>query len=281
MRIDSIYISGWRKDLRFTEVCVASIRHWYPCIRLCLIKDELAGPYDTRILERRYKVEIYPSQPALYGWGAAKLEPLFHPPGERCLILDSDIVFTGRVLDHLERYDADFLVNFEDHEPDETVLNYFDPARIEQLVPGFRYPGFVFNTGQLVATTGLLHRSDFEPYLSFERPARFHRPDLFQCGEQGLLNFVLQAQQQAGALTLERVQFMHWAPLVDPAEVEVARLGPRSPYDFLLHWAGWKGDYASLGDAPLGHVLLHFEALYRRRTAYQRFRQRVVDRLGL
>jgi hypothetical protein len=274
VRIDCIYVSGWRDDLRFTECCVASIRHWYPHIRICLIKDELAGPYDTTVLERTFGLEVFPSSPPWYGWGAAKLEPLFLPHLERSLILDSDIVFAGPVLDHLERYDEDFIVAAADHEPGEMTENYFDPRDVERLHPGFRFPGYVFNTGQFVATSGILQRADFEPYLTFERPPRFLRPDLFKCGEQGLLNFILMATHQAGGLTLRRAPFMRWPPCMKPEEVDVTRLGPDSPYDFLLHWAGLKN--YSFETAPMSHVILHFQRIYRRRAFWWRLRRRLL-----
>lgn len=272
MKIECIYVSGWRGDLRFTQCCVASIRQWYPRIRISLIKDELHGSYDTSILERVFHVEIFPSSPAHYGWGAAKLEPLFQPQRQRCLIVDSDVVFAGPLLSHLEGHAEDFLVENALHLPDEVRENYFDPAQVERAYPSFRYPGYVFNTGQIVATSGILKRSDFAPFAVFDRPTRFLQPELFKCGEQGLLNFILMSQHQAGNLTLRRVPFMRWPPCLDPAEIDVGQLGPASPYPFLLHWAGQK-NYA-FEEAPLNQVLLHFERIFQRRTAARRCGQK-------
>ncbi len=264
MQIDSIYVSGWSGDVRFTQCCVASIRQWYPSIRICLIKDELGGKYDTSRLERAYDVEIFGASPQLYGWGTAKLEPLFQPNNERCLIIDSDVIFIGPLLDGLQIFPEDFVVVNENHPEDEITRNYFAPQEAEGLCPGFCFPGYVFNTGQFVARCGILQRSDFLPFLSFEQPPRFLRPDVFKCGEQGLLNFVLLSKHQAGALTLRRAHFMRWPPGMKGEEIELARLGPDSTYDFLLHWAGRK-DY-SFEEAPLGHVLSHFDAIYNRQA---------------
>jgi hypothetical protein len=146
------------------------------------------------------------------------------------------------------------------------------PRRWSASYPSFRYPGYVFNTGQIVATSGILKRSDFEPFAVFDRPTRFLQPELFKCGEQGLLNYVLMTQHQAGKLTLRRVPIMRWPPCLDPAEIDVGQLGPASPYPFLLHWAGHKN--YTFEKAPLNHVLLHFDRIYQRRTAMRRCWQR-------
>jgi hypothetical protein len=264
MQIDKIYVSGWRGDVRFTKCCVASIRQWYPDVKICLIKDELGGNYDTSTLERAYDVEIFGSSSQMYGWGMAKLEPLFQPNNERCLIIDSDVIFVGPVLEGLERLREDFVVVDEDHPESEIKENYFAPQQVENLYPEFRFPGYVFNTGQFVARCGILTRSDFLPFVSFDQPPRLLMTEVFKCGEQGLLNFVLLSKHQAGALTLRRAHFMRWSPGMREEEVELALLGPDSTYDFLLHWAGSK-DY-SFKEAPLGYLLCHFDAIYNRQT---------------
>jgi hypothetical protein len=120
VKIECIYVAGWRGDLRFTQCCVASIRHWYPNIRICLIKDELGGP--LRHVHPRARVPrggLSLASPPRYGWGAAKLEPLFLPQRQRCLIVDSDVVFAGPLLRPLEGHDEDFLVENALHLPDE------------------------------------------------------------------------------------------------------------------------------------------------------------------
>src|SRR5438045_1395202 len=101
MKIDRIYIAGHKSDFRFTQCCVASIRHWYPKIPVTLIKDESSGGYSTEQLENLWNVSCFNSRQKVFGLGMSKLEPLFLPIRERCLIIDSDIVFLGRVLDSL------------------------------------------------------------------------------------------------------------------------------------------------------------------------------------
>lgn len=268
MKIDTIYVSGYRDDLRLTQCCIASIRHWHPQIRICLIKDELSGAYDTSTLEREFDVEIFAPAGQRYGWCGAKFEPLLQERPERFLYVDSDVIFAGPVLQNLERYEEDFIVEDAIHPPESIRRFYFDPKEVERLYPGFCFPGYVFNAGQFVATSGILNRSDFLPFITFEQPRRFLQPDLFKCGDQGFLNFVLFSKNQEGRLTLRRADFMRCAPEMKREEVDCSRLHPDLGYHFLLHWAGPK-TYA-FEDAPMQHVLAYFDDIYRQRLVTPR-----------
>src|ERR1043166_8793934 len=110
MKIQHIYIAGYKGDVRFTQCCVASIRQWYPEIRISLVKDESKGGYDTSDLQRYWNVDVFPTDNVLLGYGMGKLKPLLQPGHERLLVLDSDVVFIGRVLDRLEQLEEDFVV---------------------------------------------------------------------------------------------------------------------------------------------------------------------------
>ena len=39
MKIDSIVIACFKKDLHLMRICVASIRYWYPDVDIWLLKD--------------------------------------------------------------------------------------------------------------------------------------------------------------------------------------------------------------------------------------------------
>jgi hypothetical protein len=279
-RIEAIYVAGWRGDLRFTQCCVASIRRWYPTIEICLIKDEIAGEYDTTTLERRFNVRLFDAPRKVFGWGISKLEPLFLPERRRILVLDSDVVFAGAVLDKLEKASEDFVVVQENHTPDAIKKDYFDPEVIQRLYPGYRFPGWVSNTGQFVATTGILRREDFRPFsmaaplvLSKGGVGKNGKMELpvtvrtarelesgFPYGEQGLLNFVLHSKVQLGLITLRRMSFMRWPPGMRPEEIDVRRLASGPGYPLILHWAGAKAE--AFDGLPLRDVLAYFEARY-------------------
>ncbi len=267
--VTHIYISGWRGDFEFTKCCVASIRHWYPDIPISLIKDCLHGDYDTRALEQAFDVRIFPSTRRGHGFGAAKLEPLFQEHTERCLILDSDIVFLGPVLARLERFPQDFVVTLENHTLSHICECYYNPQELRELDPDFVFPGYAFNTGQITATTGLLRRGDFEEYIAFEDPPRVLRPEIFKCGEQGLLNFVLLRLKQQGRITLARTPFTNWPPGMQNEDVDLDRLRSGEGYNMLLHWAGFKQYQPAT--APLAHVLRYFLEIYNRKTEALQF----------
>ena len=133
------------------------------------------------------------------------------------------------------------------------ALNYFNPSRVAEEFPDFRFPGYVFNTGQFVATTGILRRADFAGPIDFSEPRRRLREDRFSCGDQGLLNFVLFRKQQSGELTIHRAGFMEWPPALAPGSIAIRKL-ERGGYPFLLHWAGPKGPELaahSLGESEI------------------------------
>jgi hypothetical protein len=263
MKIERIYIAGHKFDLRFTKCCVASIRHWYPKIPITLIKDESNGAYSTEQLETYWSVDCFKTPRKLLGFGFGKLEPLFLPTKERCLILDSDIVFVGRVLDVLERYEEDFIVADGPTVLEEIPLHYFDIARLKELDPSFKFSGLTINSGQIVATTGILKRADFEPVIDFSEPPSLRYPGIFAPSEQGVLNYVLLKKFQQGKISLRRVPFMWWAGWLDEKAVNVRSLKKDSPHPFLVHWAGPKQHSTCTFDTIRnGHLLRHFESVY-------------------
>jgi hypothetical protein len=263
VRIDRIFLKGTRKDFHFTRCCVASIRHWYPDIPIALVKDELFGRYDTSELERCWDVEVLKTRTKHFGQGMTTFEPLLLPTRERCLILDSDIVFVGPILESLEQYDEDFVVERSNYPLHDIKSYYFDPELMSSLYPSFRFPGYVFNCGQIVATTGILRQEFFTPFIAFDSPHRIIQPDVFVCFEQSVLNFVLQQKAQDGVLSIRRHDFLRWPPAMQPSDVELERLRQRLGYEFLMHWAGPKS--STLVDNPMSHVLKYFDDIYRKK----------------
>ena len=147
-KIDRVYIATHRSDLRLTRICVASVRRWYPDIPILLLKDEANGGFRTREIETAWNVQLWPTGSRSFGWGFIKLEPLFDSERIRYLVLDSDVVFVGRVIDALERFDEDFVVQEEQQPPHDVPNLYFDADKIRAaLDPQFAGPAFTFNTG--------------------------------------------------------------------------------------------------------------------------------------
>ncbi len=259
-RIDRIYIAAHRADLRLTRICVASIRQWYPEIPIFLLKDDVSGPFCTREIEEVWDVQLWPTGERSFGWGFIKLEPLFDAGRIRYLVLDSDIVFLGRVIDALERFDTDFVVQQELQPASDVAPLYFDTTKIRaSFNSDFPGPSFTFNSGQYVATSGLLSREDFGDLVVWTEPRRVRYSEMFNQGDQGVLNYVVNERAAAGAITVARTPFMKWGR-EEMSEFAVAKLGDASPYPFVIHWAGLKK--ARLGRMLRADILRYFEGAY-------------------
>lgn len=265
MPIDTIYISTYRNDLPLTRICVASIRYWYPDIPIKLIKDQGAGAFSTSEIEELYNVSLVNTGNRSFGWGFAKLEPLFFDNSEKFLIVDSDTVFTGRVLDMLDQYSAQFIVDDETQPAEEVNRLYFDISAMAGIDPSFVPCGKNFNSGQWVGTAGLIGREDFASVVEWSTPPKLKYPKVFMPGDQGVLNYVLEKFANAGRIELARAPLMWWAPR-DLSQLNLAEMAQHSPYSRIIHWAGCK----LYGKAPMprADVLEFFEQDYYSRVRH-------------
>ena len=261
MKIAKIFIATHKYDMRFTRICVASIRYWYPAIPIYLIKDHINGDFDTREIETIWNVKIFETAHKNFGWGFSKLEPLFIKDRSRYLILDSDIVFVGKVLDYLESFAGDFTVQLERQPDSEVKRLYFCLDEMRHWDPNFVYPHFTFNSGQIVATGGFILREDFAELVNWNTlPVSRKHPEVFTMGgDQGVLNYLLIKKAAANQLTISRVPFMKYHE-EELSAIDLARLTDASPYPFLIHWAGRKK--RRLRKMLRSDILLHFEAMY-------------------
>jgi lipopolysaccharide biosynthesis glycosyltransferase len=264
MKLDQIYIGCCSSDQRFTRILVASIRTWYPCIPIYLIKDESQENFDTSDIERFWHVDIMKCQRKTFGWGFGKIEPLLLEEKRRILILDSDQIFAGPVLALIEKHHEDFLVasvNRPVLDPDYVTRTYFDLDALNRLDPCYQFPGFVFNSGAIVATTGVLSRSDFEPFVDWRGLMPTGRcPDIFKSADQGILNYLLQKKKQNLELSVGTVQFMKLVRYDDISHLNLSDAGISNPQEFIIHWAGAKPQ--SFDDFVRVDILKHFERIY-------------------
>jgi hypothetical protein len=261
MKIEGVAISCYRFDVELTRLCVASIRFWYPHIPIWLLKDRHYGDFDTREIEKYWNVQVYPGREKTLGWGFGKLEVMTESPARRLLLLDSDVVFAGRVIDRLERHDENLIVDKEDFDATAIEVQFFLSDKLRQLDPEFVFPGYGFNTGQIVATTGRLSKQDFDGLLDWEtRTVKY--PEVFKKGEQGLFNYVVLRKVQHGELTIHREPFMVWPGEAAHAEhIHLADLTSEGRQQQVIHWAGL-GWGKALEEMPRPEILLHFEDIY-------------------
>ncbi len=259
MKIDYIIVAGYKHDLQFTRTCVASIRHWYPDIPIYLIKDEFYGPYNTSELTRLFGVKPFPTERKRFNWGMGKLETLFGGPGGRFLVLDSDIVLVGPVLEFLEKQTEDFIVQWEEPTPEFVASHAFDLDAINKMDPSFQFPGYTFNTGQWVGRTGLFKREDFNELVEWSEPPKV-RNSAFKMGEQGVLNYFLQKQTALGNCSLKRFRFMEVGNNPEVLNIKLERLAAKQGDPFLIHWCGLRRGRFS--DMHRGDILQYFEQRY-------------------
>lgn len=125
---------------------MASIRYYYPDVPIYLLKDELNGKFSTNELERIWNDKLIEYPIKCFGWGAAKIHFICDErfAGMRFLVLDSDIVFTGKILDNgfVKSFDYDVIVSeetFGEIESDWFKRTYFDYRKIQEFDPLYIY----------------------------------------------------------------------------------------------------------------------------------------------
>lgn len=241
---------------------MASVRHFYPDIPIRLL---VGGGLQRGLadeLRQYWNVETADLPRGEYGWGFVKLEALFGLPGEKFLVLDSDTVLTGRILDLWNDSCAPFLVDDEKQSEADTKCLYYDWEKVRKIDPDARPPKFVFNTGQWFGTAGVLTRDDFAPWVQWTIPRTISPEGHFMNGEQGILNYVLNQRVAIDGLRVERRQIMRW-PRHSMDGLDAETVSKRAAEPLVVHWAGMKR--VRQRDMIGADLLAYFEKLYYQR----------------
>jgi hypothetical protein len=271
--IDCVYVAASTLDARLTRICVASVRRAHPdmVIKLLIggrlqhgLADELSRYYGVRVAD-------FPLRE--YGWGFSKLEPLFGPPGERFLMLDSDTVLAGPVLDAWGDSCAPFLVDNEEYEPQTIPSRYYDWNKVRHVDSKALPPEFVFNSGQWIGTSGILARSDFDAWVEWTFPRRLRHPECFFPGDQGILNYVLVQKVMREGLQVDRRRIMLW-PGHGIGELTGGKISQGIAPPLIVHWAGMKK--IRLSQMVGADILNFFEKLYYERVPNSAIRRRAA-----
>jgi hypothetical protein len=260
--IDVIYIAASARDGRYTRICVASIRRFYPDIPVKLL---VGGPLEPGLADevaRYWNVGVadFPMQD--YGWGFVKLEPLFRPAGERFMVIDSDTVMTGPVLTILAGHDEDLVVDHEDQSEAGEKQIYFDRAKAAEQGMTLVSPMFLFNSGQWFGRSGKWSRADFDGLITPGEPPKLTHPAIFKNGDQGVMNYVANCKVRDGALTVGRVPLMCW-PGFGMGGLTAKAIAAGAAEARVIHWAGVKK--AVYGAVTGGDILVWFEKEYYQR----------------
>ena len=260
--IDCVYITASAGDGRYTRTCVASVRYFYPDvpIRMLISGTLQRGVADQLLRYWNVGTAGLPSK-GDYGWGFVKLEPLFGPPGERFLVLDSDTVLTGPILDVWNDSRASFLVDDEKQSESDTKRLYYNWDTVRTIDPCAQPPRFVFNSGQWFGTAGVLTRDDFAPWVEWTMPRRLRYPEHFMPGDQGILNYVLN-QKAIDGLRVDRRQIMRW-PGHSMHGLDADAVSKRVAEPRVVHWAGMKR--VRQRDMIGADLLAYFEKVYYQR----------------
>src|SRR5215469_11223830 len=209
--IDCVYIAASWLDARYTRICVASIRFFYPNIPIRLLPGGRLRQGLVCELRKYWNVEMAKlAEEGDYGWGFVKLEALFGPPGERFLVVDSDTVITGCVLELWSDSRAPFLVDDEELCEARKKEVYYDWEKVHRSDPSAQPPCFLFNTGQWFGTAGVLAREDFAPWVVWTMPRSTTPPNMFMNGDQGILNYVFNQKAALHGLQVKRQPIMRW-----------------------------------------------------------------------
>jgi hypothetical protein len=260
--IDCVYIAASAHDARYTRICVASVRHFYPDVPVRLLVGGHLQRGLADELRQHWNVRTADLPRGDYGWGFVKLEPLFGQPGEKFLVLDSDTALTGQVLDIWNEFHAPFLVDDEEQSEADTKRLYYDWEKVRAIDPNARPPRFVFNSGQWFGTAGVLTRDDFAPWVEWTMPRTLRHPEHFMPGDQGILNYVLNQKAATDGLRVERRQIMCW-PGHSMGGLDAETVSKRATAPRIVHWAGVKK--ARQRDMIGADLLACFEKVYYKR----------------
>ncbi len=258
--IQKIYIAGYKYDVMYTKCCVASVRKWYPEIPVILIKDESYGTYSTQDIQKYFNTNVLNCNIKNFGWGFSKLEALFVEKKEKFLILDSDTVMMGPVLDKLNGYSEEFIVPAVKTTIKFQSAQYFNPDDIIKWDVDYKHTGYGFNTGQWVGTSGIFKRKDLRKFINYDlEPIRLFNDELFKLGEQGLLNYFLFKNQQSKRITLNINPFMETGD--NPKVSAIKSIDSITKREsMIIHWAGIRT--SNIEDAANGWILKYFIDLF-------------------
>lgn len=264
--ISRVFIATYKHDVNFARTCVASIRYYYPSIPITLIKDYYYGNYSTKDIEKNWNVDILSTYIKKFGWGFSKLEPLFLEKKEKILILDADTVIIGKIIDKLNQFPEEFIVSGQVTDKIFQETQYYDPIKIKEFDPLFTHPDYGFNTGQIVATTGIFKREEFNNLIDYKNLPEVKDNSLFKYGEQGLLNYFLFKACQNGRIKLRNYPYMHTGNNKMILEMDTSIFNQSFKRSIIVHWCGLR--QKKFKNMPSGWILINFEKYFYSKVKY-------------
>lgn len=264
-----LVVSCYKRDYFLVRPCVASIRYYYPEVEVYLLKDYLGGEFDSSELEQAFEVKNVDLGIRKFGWGSAKVHFILSQKfaGQRVVLIDSDTVLTGRFLEELYRktQGIDFVVDPEYYQsPYEgnVPLHYYKFDDIKAFDPDFIFPGYVFNTGQMLVTPGKVTPTDIAPFFDPTAFPYYKRLDILPQVDQSILNYILPKMAQQGRLTLAaEPNLMAWSDGPVTRDMDLEKIKQGNSYASIVHWAGTLR-ISHLAQMTRPDILLFFEDYY-------------------
>jgi hypothetical protein len=269
VKISDVYICVHRYDLRFAQICIQSIRHWYPDINITLVKNYYSGAFSVKYLQKYFGVKVLDRKGKSYGVCFGKLEPLFLPEKKKFILVDTDTVFVGKVIDYLNAVEADFVVDKEEQEETEVKRLYFDSRAVKNKFPAFPDNFFCFNAGQWMGTSGVLSKQSFSDVLVWDEQdqPRLRYPDIISMYDQGAFNYLLNVENSRGTLKVERAPLMIWPGNGKAANISLEEIKSRTSGTVgIVHWAGLKKK--RMEDMTRSDILMYYEQEFYRKLPF-------------
>ncbi len=267
-----------KKDFFLARICIASIRYYYPCIEIELVKDTGNGKFSTGALEKAFEVKLVDLGKKKLGWSGAKFHYLYQMPrGKKVLILDADIVFAGPFLERLkEDYsNHDYVVSAEPENPyaDWVTKTYFDTRKIENLYPDYTYPGYFFNAGQIFVTVGAIEEDELNKYFDKNVYPYWKNQEIFPLVDQSVYNYLLPTLAKKKKISLKAAHFMLWSKSEVIKNLSLDTIMKGTFDGGLIHWAGERRPYLQM--MIRCDILYFFEKFYYKKIRFGKLQLRL------
>lgn len=253
---------------------MASIRFYYGEIPIFLLKDELNGRFSTTEIEKNWNVSLIEYPVKKFGWSAAKMHFYVDEKfkGKQFLVIDSDIVFIGRVLDQLfvKQFNCDVIINEEkvsNPHSDWFKNTYYDLSNIKSFDPNFQYNGYTFNCGQLFCKGGFLKKELIDSFFDFNNYPSWKRTDIFPLVDQSLFNYLFPKLETEKKMTIGKESYMIWSEHSTARQFEMEKILKGKEYPYLVHWAG-ATRLPLLEKMSRSDILIHFETYYYQKVSF-------------
>ena len=243
-----VYIATYPGDWHLAKGCVASIREYCGDVPICLIVDghlnlnQFAARYNLQTMRREDISNDFLRARSFGGFGYSHFIPFFEGPFDEFFYVDADAVLLGDLLSLRAGTKAEMVTPFEFGIVDDaglTSANWFRSDFMERTFPGYQWRRRAyFFAGTFFGRRGIL---DIEEYGRLLDMQRANPTSTFQCGDQGILNYLTFSGLDGGRFSHCSVDFQWLAGDVERLHPgELARWSPRKPTSAVLHYAHTK-----------------------------------------